>query len=132
MKQINEEDPNGSDFEIFQRGVKWMLIRNQYAEGADIKLEYEDIKAEAVTSLMGMLGGQRPDFLTDEFIDNYVKQMLQDEKQREQLSSNAIEKKIMASLREKVTFTENALDADGFNELIKEFNEKNTPASEEE
>jgi trigger factor len=58
--------------------------------------------------------------------------MLQDEKQREQLSSNAIEKKIMASLREKVTFTENALDADGFNELIKEFNEKNTPASEEE
>lgn len=129
MKQINEDDPNGSDFEMFQRGVKWMLIRNKYAENAGVKLEYADIKEEAVSSLMGMLGGQRPDFLTDEFIDNYVGQMLQDEKQREQLSSNAIEKKIMASLREKVTFKENALDADDFNELIKEFNEKNTPES---
>lgn len=130
MKQINEEDPSENDFDMFQRGVKWMLIRNKYADDADVKLEYADVKEEAVTSLMGMLGGQRPDFLTDEFIDNYVGQMLQDEKQREQLSSNAIEKKIMKSLREKVTFKENALDADGFNELIKEFNEKNTPAAE--
>jgi len=132
MKQINDDDPSDNDFEMFQRGVKWMLIRNKYAEEAEIKLEYADIKEEAVGSLMGMLGGQRPDFLTDEFIENYVGQMLQDEKQREQLSSNAIEKKIMASLREKVTFKENALDAEAFNDLIKEFNEKNTPASEEE
>jgi len=132
MKQINDEDPSDNDFDMFQRGVKWMLIRNKYAEEKEIKLEYADIKAEAVESLMGMLGGQRPDFLTDEFIDNYVGQMLQDEKQREQLSGNAIEKKIMAALREEVTMEPKPLDADGFNELIKEFNEKNTPASEEE
>jgi len=132
MKQINEEDSNDNDFDMFQRGVKWMLIRNKYAEEKDIKLEYADVKAEAVESLMGMLGGQRPDFLTDEFIDNYVGQMLQDEKQREQLSGNAIEKKIMAALRDEVKMKKKPLDADGFNELIKEFNEKNTPASEEE
>jgi trigger factor len=131
MKAIHEEDANGS-FDMFQRGVKWMLIRNKYAEKNDVKLEYEDIKAEAVESLMGMLGGQRPDFLTDEFIDNYVKQMLQDEKQREQLSSNAIEKKIMASIRGSVKTKDKKLDADGFNELIKSFNEENTPATEEE
>jgi|AntRauTorckE5430_2_1112549.scaffolds.fasta_scaffold00824_5 trigger factor len=132
MKQINEDDPSDSDFDMFQRGVKWMLIRNKYAEEADIKLEYEDVKEEALSSLMGMLGGQRPDFLTDEFIDNYVGKMLQDEKQREQLSSSAIEKKIMASLRSKVAFMDKPLDADAFNELIKVFNAGNTPASEEE
>ena len=132
MKQINDEDPSDNDFDMFQRGVKWMLIRNKYADEKEVKLEYEDVKAEAVESLMGMLGGQRPDFLTDEFIDNYVKQMLQDEKQREQLSGNAIEKKIMTSLRAEVKMKDKPLDADGFNELIKEFNEKNTPASEEE
>ncbi|WP_020568455.1 trigger factor [Neolewinella persica] len=131
MKAIHEEDANGS-FDMFQRGVKWMLIRNKYAEKNEVKLEYEDVKAEATESLMGMLGGQRPDFLTDEFIDNYVKQMLQDEKQREQLSSNAIEKKIMASIRSSVKTKDKKLDADGFNELIKKFNEENTPASEEE
>jgi trigger factor len=131
MKAIHKEDANGS-FDMFQRGVKWMLIRNKFAEKNEVKLEFEDIKAEATESLMGMLGGQRPDFLTDEFIDNYVKQMLQDEKQREQLSSNAIEKKIMAAIRETVKTKDKKLDADGFNELIKTFNEENTPASEEE
>ena len=131
MKTIHEEDANGS-FDMFQRGVKWMLIRNKFAEKNEVKLEFEDIKAEATESLMGMLGGQRPDFLTDEFIDNYVKQMLQDEKQREQLSSNAIEKKIMAAIRGTVKTKDKKLDADGFNELIKTFNEENTPASEEE
>ncbi|MFT5998087.1 MAG: trigger factor [Neolewinella sp.] len=129
MQAIHEEEANGS-FDMFQRGVKWMLIRNKFAEKNEVKLEFEDIKAEATESLMGMLGGQRPDFLTDEFIDNYVKQMLQDEKQREQLSSNAIEKKIMAAIRGTVKTKDTKLDADGFNELIKSFNEENTPATE--
>jgi trigger factor len=131
MEAIHEEEANGS-FDMFQRGVKWMLIRNKFAEKNDVKLEFEDIKAEATESLMGLLGGQRPDFLTDEFIDNYVKQMLQDEKQREQLSSNAIEKKIMAAIRGTVKTKDKKLDADGFNELIKSFNDENTPVAEEE
>ncbi len=130
MHQVNEED--GDQFELFERGVRWMLIRNKFAEEKDIKLEYEDIKTEATESLLKMLGGQRPDFLTDEFIDNYVQNMLQDEKQREQLASNALEKKIMAAVREEVTFTNKPLSADEFNEKIKAFNEANTPAREEE
>lgn len=131
MEALHTEEENGS-FEMFQRGVKWMLIRNKFAEQNEVKLEYADVKNEATESLMAMLGGQRPDFLTDEFIDNYVGQMLKDEKQREQLSSNAIEKKIMAAIRGKVTTEEKPLDADAFNELIKKFNEENTPAGEEE
>lgn len=130
MEQMHKEEPNGS-FEMFQRGVKWMLIRNRYAADNEVNLEYQDVRAEAVDSLMGMLGGQRPDFLTDEFIDNYVGQMLQDEKQREQLSSNAIEKKIMATMQEQVTFDEKAISADEFNDVIKDFNENNMPDEEE-
>lgn len=124
MEQMHKEEPNGS-FDMFVRGVKWMLIRNKFAAENEVKLEYEDVKAEAVSSLMGMLGGQRPDFLTDEFIDNYVGQMLQDEKQREQLSSNAIEKKIMDALRRRVTIEDKPLSADEFNDAIKTFNEEN-------
>lgn len=131
MKKIHDEEPNGS-FEMFVRGVKWMLVRNKFAAENEVTLEYEDVKAEAVSSLMGMLGGQRPDFLTDEFIDNYVGQMLKDEKQREQLSSNAIEKKILNAIRRRVKMEDKPLDADGFNEAIKAFNEENTPEGEEE
>ncbi|SEQ84466.1 trigger factor [Neolewinella agarilytica] len=132
MEKIQEDEEGDRDMDMFTRGVKWMLIRNKFAAQEDVKLEYEDVKAEALASLMQMLGGQRPDFLTDEFVDNYVGQMLQDEKQREQLSSNAIEKKIMAALRDKVKLKEKPLSADEFNEAIKAFNEENMPAQEEE
>jgi len=98
----------------------------------DVRITTRYTEDDFTESLLGMLGGQRPDFRTDEFSDNYVKQMLQDEKQREQLSSNAIEKKIMAAIRGTVKTKDKKLDADGFNELIKTFNEENTPASEEE
>ena len=130
MKQINEESGQ-RQFDLFERGVRWMLIRNKFAAEKNIELQYEDIRAEALQSLMRMLGGQRPDFLTDEFVDNYVQNMLKDEKQREELANNALEKKIMTAIREEVTFNEQALDAEAFNETIKEFNEKNTPVEEE-
>lgn len=130
MEEMHKEEPNGT-FEMFQRGVKWMLIRNKFAAENEVKLEYDDVRTEAVESLMGMLGGQRPDFLTDEFIDNYVGQMLQDEKQREQLSSNAIEKKIMSALRRRVDIKDKPMTADEFNDAIKAFNEENTPQEEE-
>lgn len=125
MQELNKDDE--TEFENFERGVRWMLIRNKFAADEDLKLEYEDIKQEAVEGLIGMLGGQRPDFLTEDFIDTYVQRALTDEDQRNQLSSSAIEKKIMKSLREKVTLQEVPVDADEFNEIIKKFNEANAP-----
>ncbi len=90
-------------------------------------MEYEDLRAEAEANLVNMLGGQRPDFMTDDFIDNYVRRALDDEEQRNQLSGSAIEKKIMAALREKVVMNEQALSVDDFNAVIKKFNEENAP-----
>ncbi|WP_197493976.1 trigger factor [Lewinella sp. 4G2] len=132
MREVNKGED--TPYDLFERGVRWMLIRNKFAADEEIKLEYEDIKEEAVQALMQMLGGQRPDFLTDDFIESYVQRALQDEEQRNQLSSNAIEKKIMAALRDKVTLNEISVDADAFNDVIKQFNEENnpTPAAAEE
>ena len=131
MKKLSKNDKE-SDFELFERGVRWMLIRNKVAAEKEIELQYEDIRAEALENLLRMLGGQRPPFLNDEFLDNYIQNMLKDEKQREELTSNAMEKKVMAAVREDVSLQEEPLSAEGFNEKIKEFNEANSPAAEEE
>lgn len=130
LEQVHGEEPNGN-FEVFIRGIKWMLIRNKFAVDNEVEIEYEDVKAEVVSGLLGMLGGQHHDLLTDEFIDNYVGQMLQDEKKRKQLSDQAIEKKIMDALSRRVEVRNKPISADAFNEAIKRFNEDNTPAEEE-
>ena len=132
MQKMSKDDGSERDFALFERSVRWMLIRNKISEDKQIELEYEDVRAEALQNLLRMLGGQRPDFLTDEFLDNYIQNMLKDEKQREELSSNALEKKVMNAVREDVTLVEERLSVDAFNDTIKAFNEANTPADEEE
>ena len=131
MKKLSKGDSE-KDFALFERSVRWMLIRNKIAEQKEVELQYEDVREEALQSLLKMLGGQRPDFLTDEFLDNYIQNMLKDDKQREELSSNALEKKIMVAVREDVTLVEQPLTVEEFNETIKAFNEANTPDTEEE
>ncbi|MCP9234417.1 trigger factor [Lewinella sp. JB7] len=131
MRKLSKDDKE-SNFENFERGVRWMLIRNKIAEQKEIELQYEDVRAEALQNLMRMLGGQRPDFLTDEFLDNYIQNMLKDEKQREELSSNAMEKKVMNAIRADLTLEEKPLSVEEFNETIRTFNEANTPEQEEE
>lgn len=131
MKKLSKDDSD-TNFELFERGVRWMLIRNKVAAEKEIELQYEDVRAEALESLMRMLGGQRPAFLNDEFLDNYIQNMLKDEKQREELSSNAMEKKVMAAIREDVSLVEQPLSVEEFNETIKAFNEANTPPAAEE
>ena len=131
MKKLSKEEDE-SDFDLFERSIRWMLIRSKIADRYKIELQYEDVRAEALDSLLQMLGGQRPGFLTDEFLDNYVQNMLKDEKQREELSGNALEKKIMAAVRDAVTLEKQELTVDEFNKTIKAFNEANTPAGGEE
>ncbi len=131
MKKLSKEDTESS-FDLFERSVRWMLIRNKISEEKKIELEYADVRAEALEALLRMLGGQRPSFLTDEFLDNYIQNMLKDEKQREELSSNALEKKIMNAIREDVSLEEKPLSVAEFNAAIKAFNEANTPPAEEE
>ena len=131
MKKLSKDDSE-KDFALFERSVRWMLIRNKIAEQKEIELQYEDVREEALQSLLKMLGGQRPDFLTDEFLDNYIQNMLKDDKQREELSSNALEKKIMNAVREDITLVEQPLTVDEFNDTIKAFNEANAPDTDEE
>jgi trigger factor len=131
MRKMSSDDSE-RQFELFQRSVRWMLIRNKITDLKEIELQYEDVRAEALQNLLRMLGGQRPDFLTDEFLDNYIQNMLKDEKQREELSNTALEKKVMKAVREDVTLVEQPLSVEQFNETIREFNEANTPDDEEE
>lgn len=129
MQRLNAEQ--NQNYERFERGVRWMMIRSQYIKDKDLELTEGDIRSAAAEQLIGMMGGQRPAWLNDEFVDNYAARVMEDEKQRDELIYRTLETKIMASLREEVKTKEIQIDADAFNEKIQEFN-KEFGADEEE
>ncbi|MEM9836110.1 MAG: trigger factor [Bacteroidota bacterium] len=121
LQRVHAEGSEQS-YERFVRGIRWMLIRNAYLKQEDLEITQEDLRAATTNQLVGMMGGQRPDWLNDEFIDNYSARVLQDEKQRDELIYQVTETKIMDSLREKVSITDIPLSADEFNAKIEAFN----------
>ncbi|MEM6397195.1 MAG: trigger factor [Bacteroidota bacterium] len=114
----------GSKAERFERGIRWMLIRSKYAKEQEIELQPEDLRAVSDARLIAMLGGQRSEWVTEEFLDNWLKRSLEDEEQRNNLLYEALEKKITDQLLEKVEVVEQEVSADEFNDIIKDFNDQ--------
>lgn len=131
LKRIHTEEEDQS-YERFERGIRWMLIRNAYLKQEKIEVTAEDLKEATVKQLVQMMGGQRPAWLNDEFVNNYAAKVLEDEKQRNELIYNVTETKIMDSLREKIQTEDNYITSDEFNERINEFNKHYNAAEEEE
>ncbi len=121
MEEMIKDDKD-TTFDLFERSVRWSLIRTKIIEQNDLQIAYADIKEEATGNLIRILGGRRPDFLNDDFLESYVGNMLKDEKQREQMAVSVMDKKVMAILRKEITVVEKPLSAEAFNEVIKAFN----------
>ncbi|MEL6356856.1 MAG: hypothetical protein AAFQ37_08015, partial [Bacteroidota bacterium] len=130
LKRAHEEGQQ--TYERFVRGIRWMLIRSKYSNDNDLEVKEEDLRAAATEQLLAMMGGQRPDWLNDEFINNYTARMLEDEKQRNELLYSAQEKKIMADLRGKIKTKEILIASEDFNEKIEVFNKELQDSDEEE
>ncbi|MEL6668068.1 MAG: trigger factor [Bacteroidota bacterium] len=112
----------GGKAERFERGIRWMMIRSKYAKEHEIELQPEDLRAASDARLLGMLGGQRPEWVTEEFSENWLKRTLKDEEQRNNLLYDALERKITDHLIQNVEVKEEEVSADRFNEIIVEFN----------
>ncbi|MEM7574417.1 MAG: trigger factor [Bacteroidota bacterium] len=122
MERVRKEE--NSKPERFERGVRWMLIRNKYAGDHDIQLQQEDLRRESDANILQMMGGQRPEWLNDDFLNNFLQRTMEDEKQRDELVFRALENKIVNHLLDNIDFKEEEVSADRFNEIIKEFNEQ--------
>jgi trigger factor len=130
LKKIHDDEADQT-YERFERGIRWMLIRNAYLKQEGIEITAEDLQEATTTQLIQMMGGQRPEWLNDEVLDTYAAQVMEDEKQRRALLSQVTEAKIMASLREKIETEDNFINSDEFNKRIEDFN-KEYQASEGE
>ena len=131
LKKVHNDEAEQT-YERFERGIRWMLIRNAYLKQENIEITAEDLQEATTKQLIQMMGGQRPEWLNDEFISNYAAKVMEDEKQRSELIYQVTETKIMNSLREKIQTNDNFIDSDEFNKQIEEFNKQYKAAEEEE
>ncbi len=122
LKEQNKEmtdEKIESEFSKMLDDLKWQLFKDKIAKEADIKIEEADIKevakrqAKAQFAQYGMLS------IPDEYLENYVKEMLQNKDGRKNVAERAIEDKVMAVLKEKVTVSGKNVSFEEFNKFFK-------------
>ena len=105
-------------FPQMMKDLTWQLIEEKIATTNEVKVTDEDINAEAKAMIKAQMAQYGMGNLPEEYLDQYVKSVVNDEKQRPQLRDAAVNRKIMGVIRATVALDEKEVTLDEFNKLF--------------
>ncbi|CCZ14582.1 trigger factor [Prevotella sp. CAG:487] len=101
------------------RQLKWHLIKEQLVAANNIKVEDADVKAAAKEAARMQFAQYGMNNVPDEYLDNYVGEMLKKRDSAAGFVDSAVENKLVQALKGVVTLDEKTVTLDEFNELMK-------------
>lgn len=124
MKKImlaNNKD-KGEDFveKNYEGSIKeltWSLIKNKLAQDNGVKVDDADIKEAAKEMARMQFAQYGMTNVPEEYLDNYVQEILKKREQVDQLVERAIDVKLGAALKAAVKLDEKSISLDEFNKL---------------
>ena len=99
--------------------LSWYLVKEQLVEANGIKVEQNDILEVAKENTRMQFAQYGMNNLPEEMIENYAKEQLKKKENVEGLVNRAVEAKLAAALKNKVTLNNKEVSIDEFNELFK-------------
>ena len=113
-EQIEEE------FSSFQEDVKWDLIKNKIIKEHEIKVEESDVLelAKQLTKQQFQQYGMMN--FPDEQLEQYAKQVLQQEEQKRKLYEHKYEDKVIELIKEKAKLEEKEITMEDFKKQVEE------------
>ena len=99
--------------------LSWYLVKEQLVEANGIKVEQNDLLEVAKESTRMQFAQYGMNNLPEEMIENYAKEQLKKKENVEGLVNRAVEAKLAAALKGKVTLNNKEVSIDEFNELFK-------------
>lgn len=121
LKRQNEkltEENIDSEFDKLVPQLTWDLIRDNIADKFGVKVEDEDVMDEARGTVARQLMQYGPNMMSDEIIDRYAQNLLNDEKSRSLLLQNAVNRKVYEVVKENVTLDTKKVSLEDFNSLF--------------
>ena len=120
---MNNEDKGESfveeNYEKSLEELTWHLIKEQLTEAFGIKVEQADILAMAKENTRMQFAQYGMMSIPEEMLENYAKEMLKKKETVEGLVNRAIETKLAAALKGKVTLNNKEVSMEEFNDLLK-------------
>ncbi len=123
MKANNRD--KGEEFveKNYENSIKeltWHLIKEQLAAANDIKVEDKDVQESAVQMARAQFAQYGMTNVPDEYLTNYVQEMLKNRENIDQFVEAALDRKLAAKLKDVVKLNEKEVDLEEFNKLVSE------------
>ena len=120
---MNNEDKGESfveeNYEKSLEELTWHLIKEQLVEAFEIKVEQADILEMAKENTRMQFAQYGMMSLPEEMLENYAKEMLKKKENVEGLVNRAVETKLAAALKAKVSLNNKEVSMEEFNNLLK-------------
>lgn len=118
-QNITSEEQAKEVLEAEKNQVKYQIIEGKLMNDNDIKIDYADVLAQAEQMVRNQLAIYGIHHLPDEEIQKYAVEMLKDQNQIQQISSEVAMSKLKDVILEKATKKETAISHDEFLEELK-------------
>ena len=117
-KSTMEEVEN--DFPKVIKDLKYHFFREKLVREHDLKVENDDIDALARQVVRSQFAQYGMMSVPDDMLENYVKDMLKNEKTVDDLADRVLDEKLTVLIGTLITIDEQEVTVDKFNEIIKE------------
>lgn len=121
LMQVNESlNPENIDeaYASMRPQLLWQLVRDEIAEKLEIKVEEEDMLNMARLMARQQFAQYGMTNVPDDMLDKYAKDILKDEKFREQLFNQTLEQKLFRGIEANVTEDHKEVSVEEFNALF--------------
>ena len=120
---MNNEDKGESfveeNYEKSLEELTWHLIKEQLVEAFEIKVEQADVLEMAKENTRMQFAQYGMMSIPEEMLENYAKEMLKKKENVEGLVNRAVETKLAAALKAKVSLNNKEVSMEEFNNLLK-------------
>lgn len=127
LKRIMRKNNPDKDEEFVEKNydesikqLTWHLIKEQLVKAHDIKVEDQDIKEAAREAARAQFAQYGMSNVPDEYIDNYVNDLLKKQESMDAFVDRAIDSKLTQALKKSVKLNEKEISLDDFNKMLEE------------
>ena len=116
-EKITEKDLN-EQYPMMLDDLKWHLVKEQIAKAKNIKIENDDMTNFAKKVARAQFAQYGMASVSDDILDNYVKEMMKNKEQINHMLDQVMDEKIMAEVKASVKLEKKTVSFDEFNKLF--------------
>ena len=122
---LNNNQDKGEEFveKNYEQSIKeltWHMIKEQLVAARDIKIEDADVLDAAKETARTQFAQYGMNNVPDEYVENYAKEILKKKENVDGLVDRAIDRKLVAALKDSVKLNEKEISLDDFNKMMQE------------